>query len=215
MHADQIVLACNRYLRQLNHGVSASVMPINNFIVATEPFGHRAANVLAHDIAVADSRFVVNYWRLSEDRRLLFGGGESYGLRFPRDIAAIVRERMLKIYPHLADARIEYAWGGTLAITRSRMPDFARPGPRLWSASGYSGHGVALAPLAGKLIADAIYGDSEGFDVIAAVRPAPLPGPTSSRVPDYPRFRRDSSRSMAGPRDRRDANRRRPALFPA
>ena len=183
VHADQIVLACNGYLGQLNHGVSARVMPINNFIVATEPLGHRAASVLARDIAVSDSRFVVNYWRLSEDRRLLFGGGESYGLRFPRDIAAIVRGPMLKIYPHLADARIEYAWGGTLAITRSRMPDFARPGPRLWSASGYSGHGVALATFAGKLIADAIYGDSEGFDVMAAVRPAPLPGPTSSRAP--------------------------------
>jgi gamma-glutamylputrescine oxidase len=181
--ADHVVLACNGYLGSLQPKVAARVMPINNFIVATEPLGDRAATVLARDIAVADSKFVVNYWRLSEDRRLLFGGTETYGYRFPRDIAGAVRKPMLKIYPQLADARIDYAWGGTLAITPTRMPDFARPAPGLWSASGYSGHGVALATMAGKLIADAIRGDSAGFDLMAATRPPAFPGLGRLRSP--------------------------------
>ncbi len=183
VEADHVVLACNGYLGGLERQTAARVMPINNFIAATEPLGDRADDILAKDIAVADSRFVVNYWRLSEDRRLLFGGGESYGYRFPRDIAALVRKPMLEIYPQLADARIDYAWGGTLAITRSRLPDFSRPGPGLWNASGYSGQGVALATLAGKLIADAIAGDSAGFDVMARIRPRPFPGRGALRSP--------------------------------
>ncbi len=181
--ADHVVLACNGYLGRLNHGVAARITPINNFIVATEPLEHRANEVLARDIAVADSRFVVNYWRLSEDSRLIFGGGESYGLRFPRDIAAIVRRPMLRIYPQLSNVGIDYAWGGTLAITRSRMPDFARLGSQLWSASGYSGHGVALATFAGKLMADAIKGDADGFNLMTSVRSAPFPGHIVFRPP--------------------------------
>ncbi len=183
IRADHIVLACNGYLGRLSRSVAARIMPINNFIVATEPLGDRAAEVLARDIAVADSKFVVNYWRLSEDGRLLFGGGESYDLQFPKDIVKVVRKPMLRIYPQLADVRIDYAWGGTLAITRSRMPYFARHGPRLWSASGYSGHGVALATIAGRLMADAINGDASGFDLMATIQPAPIPGPTALRPP--------------------------------
>ena len=98
-------------------------MPINNFIVATAPLGEaRARALIRHDEAVADSRFVVNYFRRSADHRLLFGGGESYGYRFPADIAGVVRPRMLGVFPQLADVAIDYAWGGTLAITVDRMP---------------------------------------------------------------------------------------------
>ncbi len=175
LRADQVVLACNGYLGGLERRVGARIMPINNFIAATEPLGARARDVLAEDIAVADSRFVVNYWRLSHDGRLLFGGGESYGARFPRNIAAKVRRPMLAVYPQLADVRIDYAWGGTLAITRSRMPDFARPRPGLWAAGGYSGHGLAMATLAGRILAEAVHGDLTRFDVMAGVRPPALP----------------------------------------
>ncbi len=174
--ADHVLFACNGYLGRLNRATATRVMPINNFILATEPLGDRASEILAKDIAVADSKFVVNYWRLSEDKRLLFGGGESYGDRFPRDIAAVVRKPMLDIYPQLADARIDYAWGGTLAITPSRMPYFARLDGPLWTASGYSGHGVALATLAGHLIAEAIDGTTAGFDLMSKVRPPAFPG---------------------------------------
>jgi len=183
IRAEQTVLACNGYIGGLSRRVASRIMPVNNFIVATEPLGHRASEILTRDIAVSDSRFVVNYWRLSEDGRLLFGGGESYGFRFPSDIVKLVRKPMLGIYPQLRDVRIDYAWGGTLAITRSRMPDFVRLRPGLWSASGYSGHGVALATIAGRLMAEAISGDRDGFDIMAAVRPAPLPKPAAIRPP--------------------------------
>jgi gamma-glutamylputrescine oxidase len=174
--AEHIVMACNGYHGGLNRKVAARVMPINNYVIATEPLGARAKEVLAKDIAVADSKFVVNYWRLSHDQRLIFGGAESYGDRFPKDIAGLVRKPMLEIYPHLADVQIDYAWGGTLAITPTRLPDFSRPGAGLWSASGYSGHGVALATFAGKLMSDAIRGDAAGFDLMTKMRPPAFPG---------------------------------------
>lgn len=180
--ADHVILACNGYLGGLNGEVAARVMPINNFIVATEPLGERAREVLSQPIAVADSRFVVNYWRLSEDGRLLFGGGESYGYKFP-DILKTVRKPMLEIYPQLKDARIDYAWGGTLAITLNRMPCFARPAPGVWSASGYSGHGVAMATLAGKLMADAVRGQAGGFDLMASLPQPRFPGGVALRAP--------------------------------
>ncbi|MEQ8293627.1 MAG: FAD-binding oxidoreductase [Roseovarius sp.] len=181
--ADHVILACNGYLGGLNGKVAARVMPINNFIAATEPLGDDAARVLTRDVAVADTKFVVNYFRLSHDKRLLFGGGESYGYRFPADIAAKVRKPMTEIFPHLADIRIDHAWGGTLAITMKRLPYLARVAPNILSASGYSGHGVGNATQAGKLMADAIAGDAAGFDTMARIPTTPFPGGTALRTP--------------------------------
>jgi len=181
--ADHVVLACNGYMGGLNRKVAARVMPINNFIVATEPLGDAAKDVLARDVAVADSRFVVNYFRLSHDGRLLFGGGESYGYRFPSDIAAKVRKPMSVVFPHLRDVRIDHAWGGTLAITMKRFPYLARLAPNMLSASGYSGHGVGTATHAGALMAQAIMGQSDGFDTMAKVPTAPFPGGAALRNP--------------------------------
>lgn len=183
VEAAHVVLAANGYLGGLEPAVARRVMPINNFIVATEPLDARAREILARDIAVADDRFVVSYWRLSEDGRLLFGGGESYGYRFPRDVAAVVRKPMLRIYPQLADVRIDHAWGGTLAITRSRLPAFFSPRPGVWSASGYSGHGVALATLAGRILADSIAGEDAAFRLMGQVLPPPFPGGAALRWP--------------------------------
>lgn len=177
VRARHVILGCNGYLGDLDASVAARVRPINNFILATEPLGEARARRLIRDgEAVADSRFVVNYYRLSPDHRLLFGGGESYGLRFPRDLRTYVRRRMLAVFPDLADARIDHAWGGTLAITLSRLPHFARVAPGVLSASGYSGHGVALATLAGKAMADAVMGDPARFDLMAAQAPGRFPG---------------------------------------
>ncbi|HOZ34628.1 MAG TPA: FAD-binding oxidoreductase, partial [Tabrizicola sp.] len=177
-----VVLAGNGYLGQLSPKVAAKVMPINNFIVATEPLGDRAKDLLSEPVAVADTRFVVNYWRLSEDNRLLFGGGESYGYRFP-DIRKTVSKPMLQVYPQLAKTRIDYAWGGTLAITVNRMPCFTRPGQNVLSASGYSGHGVAMATLAGKLLAEATAGQNERFDLMASLPQPRFPGGAALRSP--------------------------------
>lgn len=183
VRADHVVLACNGYLGNLNRTVAARVMPINNFIAATEPLGSEAARVLTQDVAVADTKFVVNYFRLSADGRLLFGGGESYGYRFPADVAAKVRKPMTEIFPHLRDVKIDYAWGGTLAITMRRMPYLVRIAPNILSASGYSGHGVGTATHAGQLMALAIQGQAEGFDTMARVPTLPFPGGSALRNP--------------------------------
>ncbi len=177
----RVILATNGYGTGLTRQTAARVMPINNFIIATEPLGTAAARVLTQNIAVADDRFVVNYWRLSEDGRLLFGGGESYGYRFP-DIIPTVMKPLVQVYPHLRDVRIDYAWGGTLAITSSRMPYAARLGPVL-TMSGYSGHGVAMATLAGKLLAEAAQGESPDFDLLASLAPGAFPGAGALRWP--------------------------------
>ena len=182
--ADAVVLACNGYLDALDPGVGDYVMPINNFILATEPLGEeRARALIPHDVAVVDTRFVVNYFRLSADRRLLFGGGESAGRRLAVDPRSFVRRYMLRIFPQLADVRIDHAWGGTLAITWTRMPSIGRLSGGLYYAHGYSGHGVALATLGGALVAEAICGTLERFDVFARLPQRPFPGGRMMRWP--------------------------------
>jgi gamma-glutamylputrescine oxidase len=164
--------------------VAAKIMPINNFVLATEPLGDaRASSLIRDDVAVADSKFVIDYYRLSADRRLLFGGGENYTRRFPRDLKSFVRKYMLRVYPQLEDARIDYAWGGTLAVTLKRLPHFGRLEPNVFFAQGFSGHGVALTSLAGKLIAEALAGTAERFDVFARLPVTPFPGGTLLRWP--------------------------------
>jgi gamma-glutamylputrescine oxidase len=179
-----VVLAMNGHLGNLVPGLAGWIMPINNFIIATVPLGATAARALIrNDVAISDTKFVVDYFRLTADHRLLFGGGETYGPRFPDDIKSFVREYMLRVFPQLADVGIEYGWGGTLAITRSRLPHFARLAPEIFVAHGYSGQGVALATLAGKLIAEAIAGSAERFDVMADLGLRPFPGGTRLRRP--------------------------------
>jgi gamma-glutamylputrescine oxidase len=179
---DHVILAGNGYLGGLAPEYAAKVMPINNFILASEPLGDRAADILAEPIAVADTKFVVNYWRLSDDNRLLFGGAESYGYRFP-DIIKAVTKPMLEIYPQMRDVRIDYAWGGTLAITMNRMPAVLRLHPNVFAASACSGHGVAMATMTGKILAEAVRGTSAGFDLLASVPKHSFPGGATFRWP--------------------------------
>lgn len=182
--AGYVILACNGYLGELSSEVAKRVMPINNYIIATEPLGDdMARELIRDDVAVADSRFVVNYYRLSADKRILFGGRENYSYSFPRDIKGFVAKAMLEIYPQLKDARIDYGWGGTLAITMNRMPHLGRLAPNVLSASGYSGHGVAMATMAGKLLADVVNSTSAGFDVMEKIPTSRFPGGTMLRWP--------------------------------
>jgi gamma-glutamylputrescine oxidase len=180
---DQVILAGNGYLGGLAPKVSARVMPINNFIVATEPLGERAQEILAEPIAVHDTKFVVNYWRLSDDNRLLFGGCETYGYRFPHDIAAAVMAPLVKIYPALKGVKLSHAWGGTLAITTNRMPCFMRPAAGVLAASSCSGHGVALSTLSGKILAEAVAGQAERCDLLASIPQMAFPGGSALRWP--------------------------------
>jgi gamma-glutamylputrescine oxidase len=182
--ASHVVMGCNGYLGSLDGVVAKKVMPINNFIAATEPLDDDIAKgLIRNNHAVADSKFVINYFRLSDDNRMLFGGGESYGYRFPSDIAATVRKPMTEIFPQLANVKIDYAWGGTLGITFNRMPHFARLAGNVLTASGYSGHGVAMATLGGKIAAQAIAGQAETFDLMASVPTKAFPGGSKLRTP--------------------------------
>ncbi|WP_271273667.1 NAD(P)/FAD-dependent oxidoreductase [Aliamphritea hakodatensis] len=182
--AKYILLACNGYLGKLEPRIAGKIMPINNFIIATEPLSDAQCRAInREDYAVADSRFVINYFRLSGDNRLLWGGGENYTAKFPADIPSFVRKYMLEFYPQLEDVKIDYGWGGTLAITLNRMPHFDRIDQNVFVAQGYSGHGVALATLGGKLMAEAISGSAEKFDTFANVPTPTFPGGTLLRWP--------------------------------
>ena len=182
--ADRLVVACNGYLGKLEPRNAGRIMPINNFMVATEPLGEqRAAELIGGRFGVHDTRFVVNYFRLSDDHRLLFGGGENYRRGFPRDIAGFVRSNMLTVFPQLGDVAIDYAWGGTLAVTMNRLPHVGTLPPNVWFAQGYSGHGISTATWAGKCIAAAIAGDRGHFDAFADLPVRSFPGGTLLRYP--------------------------------
>jgi gamma-glutamylputrescine oxidase len=181
--AGKVLDATGAYARALVGQTDAHVLPINNYIATTAPLDP----ALAHDLirngaAVSDGRFVVYYFRLTPDHRLLFGGGESYGYRMPRDIAAFVRPHLLRVFPQLASVPIDHAWGGTLAITPNRLPFVIEPHPGLYAANGFSGVGVVLAPWLGDAVGRAMAGeDNLGYDLVRR-----LPAP---RFPGGPRLR--------------------------
>ena len=184
VQARYVLLCGNAYLGDLVPEIRSRVMPIANHLLATEPLGAaRAAALIPADCCVHASKFVVDYYRLSPDGRLIFGGGETYRDRPPRDLRAFVRRYMLEVFPQLADVRIEYAWSGRLAITRSRLPHFGRIRDCAFFAHGFSGHGVALTQLAGKLLAEAVAGTAERFDVFAALPHRRFPGGRWARQP--------------------------------
>ena len=177
------ILAGNGYLPELSRKVSARTMPINSFIAATEPLGDRADDILTRDVAVADDRFVVNYYRLSDDKRLLFGGRENYSLGFPKDIGTRLGERMVSLFPQIKGVNVDYTWGGTLGITINRLPFVTRVGPDVMSAGGFSGHGVVLSGMAGRVMAEAVIGQAMRFDVMSELPCPPFPGGSTFRAP--------------------------------
>lgn len=180
---DQLILTGDGYGDGLSPRIDAAVMPINNFILTTEPLGEDADLIIRSNAAVSDTRFVVNYFRKTPDGRLLFGGGENYSPWFPDNLAAFVRKRMLKVYPRLHDAQITHAWGGTLGITMSRAPFVRELAPGVRVATGYSGQGVVLAPWCGRLLALAAVGETEGFDLLTRLPTPAFPGGRLLRWP--------------------------------
>ena len=174
VRAANVVHATNGLGPHLTGRVAARVLPINNFIAVTEPLGDAAP--MTDPIAVADDRFVVNYFWQTRDGRLVYGGGESYGKRYPTDIATRVRQNLGRVYPELADVRFDHAWGGTLAVTATRLPYVADLGGGVFAAGGYSGHGLALSGLAGKVLAEAICGDRTRLGLLGNLPVPALPG---------------------------------------
>jgi gamma-glutamylputrescine oxidase len=183
VRARHVIMAGNGYMPPIAGQVAAKVMPINSFICATEPLGDRAHEVLARDIAVADSKFVVNYYRMSEDKRFLFGGRESYSIGFPSDISTALIQRMTNLFPQLEGVKIDYVWGGTLGITMTRLPALQRVAPNILSGAGFSGHGVALSAFAGKVMAEAIAGQAGRFDTMSSLPVPNFPGGRALRAP--------------------------------
>ncbi len=181
VRARYVMLACDAFLGDLDPRLAGQMMPVGSYIAATEPLAN-AAELIAGNRAVSDTKFVVDYFRLSADNRMLFGGRESYTPAAPRDIAAFVGPRMTTVFPQLKNARIDHAWGGMVSVTLSRLPDIGRRG-NLFYAHGYSGQGAILSSLAGKLVAEAIAGTAERFDVMAQVAPPSFPGGTRFRQP--------------------------------
>jgi gamma-glutamylputrescine oxidase len=181
--ATYAVLGCNAYLGGLAPQIAGKIMPIANFVIATEPMPEAEARALIPSGACAcDTKFVVSYYRVTADNRMLFGGGERYSTEEPADIPSFVKPYMLKVFPQLAAKRIDYGWGGMLAITMLRLPHLGRTG-NVFYAHGYSGMGVATTGIAGKLIAEAMAGTAERFDVFAQVPHQTFPGGTLLRHP--------------------------------
>jgi gamma-glutamylputrescine oxidase len=179
-----VALCCNAYGDPLIPALRARIMPVGTYIVATESLGQaRIEELMRENVGVSDSNFVLDYFRRSADHRLLFGGRVSYSGMDAFDTARATRRRMVKVFPQLADARIEFAWGGYVDITISRAPDFNRLAPNVYYLQGFSGHGIALTGIAGKLVAEAIAGQAERFDVFTKLRHRSFPGGRALRTP--------------------------------
>ena len=184
VRCQSVILAGNAYLGKLSRPLRSKLMPVGTYLGATEPLGEeRARSLLPDHQAVADINFVLDYYRCSADHRMLFGGRVSYSTLEPRDLFAAMKERMLLVYPQLADVEMEYAWGGFVGITMNRAPHLGWLAPNILFAQGFSGHGVSMGPMAGKLMAEAVGGLAERFDVCSRLPHAAFPGGPLLRTP--------------------------------
>jgi gamma-glutamylputrescine oxidase len=179
-----LVLCGNAYIGAVAPALARRILGVGTYIIATEPLGEeRAKALLPTNAAVADINWILDYFRRAEDDRLLFGGRVSYSAMQPPHLAESMRKRMVRVFPSLADVKVAYAWGGYLDITMSRAPNFGRLAPNVFYLQGFSGHGIALAGLAGKLAAEAIAGTAERFDVFARIPHRDFPGGRLFRRP--------------------------------
>jgi gamma-glutamylputrescine oxidase len=182
-----LVLAGNVYLAEygdLAPALSARIMPVGTYMVATEPLSkERADALLPRRSAVSDTNFALDYFRLSADHRLLFGAADSYSGKTPSNLVQRIRKRMVAVFPQLHDVEIEYAWGGFIDISMNRAPDLGRLGSNIYYLQGFSGHGLASTGMAGLLAAEAIAGQAGRFDVFARLKHLPFPGGTLMRTP--------------------------------
>ncbi|SFA51139.1 gamma-glutamylputrescine oxidase [Paracoccus halophilus] len=183
IRAKTLVLCGNAYLGDVVPTLERRIMPVSTQIMATEPLGDLAARLMPSDICVEDVRYILDYYRMSADGRLLFGGGTVYGGADPRDIKAKLWKNMIKVFPQLAETRIDYAWSGNFALSFSRVPQMGRIGANTYFAHGYSGHGVTGTHTFGRILSEAISGDTGRFDVFAGLPWIPFPGGRTFRVP--------------------------------
>ena len=184
VRAAHLVVAGNAWLQGLLPELERRIMPVGTYIGASAPLGaERARALIGNDMAVADTAWALDYFRLSHDHRLLFGGRASYSALPPPGLRGVMQRRMHQVFPQLADVALDQVWGGYVDITRNRAPHWGRLDGNLYFAQGFSGHGVAAAGLAGEVIAAAIEGQSERLDVFQRLRHAPFPGGRLLRTP--------------------------------
>ncbi|PST65825.1 gamma-glutamylputrescine oxidoreductase [Shewanella algae] len=179
-----VVVAGNAYLGKLLPQLAAKSMPCGTQVITTEPLGEKLAHsLLPQDYCVEDCNYLLDYFRLSADKRLIYGGGVVYGARDPENIKAIILPKLLKTFPQLKGVRIDYTWTGNFLLTLSRLPQVGRIGSNIYYSQGCSGHGVTYTHLAGKLIAEVLTGQAERFDAFASLPHYPFPGGHALRVP--------------------------------
>lgn len=178
------VLAGNAYVHGIAPELDSRIMPVGTYIGATEPLGaDRARSLISNDMAVADVNWALDYFRLSRDHRLLFGGRASYSTLPPPNLRRTLQRRMTRVFPQLADARMETVWGGYVDISMNRAPHWGRLGDNVYFAQGFSGHGIAATGLAGRIIAEAIRGQAGRLDAFSRIGHRPFPGGRVFRTP--------------------------------
>jgi len=184
VRARYVVFGGNAYLGDLVPGLRRKIMPVGTYIAATEPLGaERARSLIRNNLAVADCNFVISYFRRSADHRLLFGGRVSYTTLMPPNLPGAMRRSMLRVFPQLAGVRFDHVWGGNVAITVERTPHLGRLAGDVYFAHGYSGLGVALTGVAGRIVAEAIAGTAERLDLFARLPHTSFPGGPFLRTP--------------------------------
>lgn len=178
-----VIVACNAYIGGLEPQLASRSMPCGTQVIATEPLGDRFPEILPTDYCVEDSNFLLDYFRLSGDRRLLYGGGVIYGARDPQHVESIIRPKLLKTFPQLKDVRIDYGWTGNFLLTLSRLPEVGRLSSNIYYSQGCSGHGVTFTHLIGRVLSEVIQGQANRFDAFANLPHYPFPGGRWFRVP--------------------------------
>ncbi len=184
VEASFVVMAGNAYLGDLEPRLAAKAMPCGSQIITTEPLSEeQASRLIPNNYCVEDCNYLLDYFRLTGDRRLIYGGGVVYGARDPDDIERLVVPKLLKTFPQLKGVKIDYRWSGNFLLTLSRLPQFGRLEPNVYYMQGYSGHGVTCTHLAGRLLAEVLKGQAERFDAFARLPHLPFFGGRRFQVP--------------------------------
>jgi gamma-glutamylputrescine oxidase len=183
VRAKFVIVACNAYIGDLEPALAAKSMPCGTQVIATAPLGALADEILPSDFCVEDNNFLLDYFRLSADKRLIFGGGVIYGARDPAHVESIIVPKMLRAFPQLAGVKVDFGWTGNFLLTLTRLPQMGRLSDNIYYSQGCSGHGITFTHLAGRLLGEAIRGQAERFDAFGRLPHYPFPGGRALRVP--------------------------------
>lgn len=183
VRAKFVIVACNAYIGDLEPQLAAKSMPCGTQVIATEPLGDLAGDILPSDYCVEDNNFLLDYFRLSADKRLIFGGGVIYGARDPAHVESVIAPKMVRVFPQLKDVKVEFGWTGYFLLTLNRLPQMGCLSNNIYFSQGCSGQGVTFTNLAGRLLGEAIRGQAERFDAFARLPHYPFPGGRTLRVP--------------------------------